>query len=274
MLSQDQVEGFARDGAVTIDSPLTGELLAEARGSCDRLLTRERFPDGRLRPRAQRTNDFYEQPLLDIIQHPFLERAATDALRAEAVDYVNSSLLNSYPEPDRPAGTLFEHCDCRYPLSDLDAVPRRIVCGCFVWLTDVTPDRAPLLVRPGSHRLISAWTGIDPERFDRSFRDLVHLPALGLAEPVPVLARAGQVTLLDFSVMHAASVNTGAELRRALTVTFVPRGGELHNDQPGQAEARTRFHRELWSRLRPERRHIIPVRHRPAADALAGSGSA
>jgi hypothetical protein len=265
MLSQDQVEAFARDGALTIDSPLTADLLAAACVSCDGLLARERFPDGRWRPRAQRTNDFYEQPLLELIQHPFLEAVAKDALRAEAVDYVNSSLLISYPEPERPSGTLFEHCDCRYPLSDFDAVPRRIVCGCFVWLTDVTMDRAPLLVRPGSHRLISAWTGSESERFERGFRDFTHLPPLGLADPVAVLARAGQVTLLDFSVMHAATVNTGTERRRALTVTFVERGGMLHNDQPGQAETRARFHGELWSRLRPERRHIIPERHRPAA---------
>ena len=120
---------------------------------------------------------FLEPELLDLIQDPFLEVVAKKTLGADAVHFFNSFIVTSYPQP----GATFsfsEHVDIKYSLSDLDATPKQMLCSCLLWLSDVTEKRAPLMYRPGSHRLIAE----DVEKHGAyiqnpvPFRELPELP--------------------------------------------------------------------------------------------------
>jgi hypothetical protein len=75
------------------------------------------------------------------------------------------------------------------------------------------------------------------------------------AEPVPVLARAGQVSIVTTAMVHGASVNVDDEPRRALVMTYTPRGVRI--DLPAEQEIERRHYlRTLAEHLSPPRRHI------------------
>src|SRR5205823_2049511 len=105
----------------------------------------------------------------------------------------------AWPEPGKPF-SFRQHVDIQYPLADFRSVPRGIICSFFLWITDVNEQRAPMMFRPGSHLLIAEERARDPEWQAASAKvapvPLEKLPDLPYSEPVPLLARAGQVSVL------------------------------------------------------------------------------
>jgi ectoine hydroxylase-related dioxygenase (phytanoyl-CoA dioxygenase family) len=152
--------------------------------------------------------------------------------------------------------------DIQYCLSDLDAIPKRMVCSYFLWISDVTEQRAPLMYRPGSHRLIAKERENQPELKDSiplvAGVSLAGLPALGYADAIPVVARAGQVTVLTTAMVHGASINVDTAPRKAMVITFTAADVEIGLPQ-NQAETKRIYDRELKRYLRPERAHIVPA---------------
>ena len=79
-----------------------------------------------------------------------------------------------------------------------------------------------MVCRPGSHRLLAregrrghphvAGVGLD------------GLPPRDYGEPTPILARAGQVSVVTTGMVHGSSVNVDDEPRRALIMTYTARG--------------------------------------------------
>jgi hypothetical protein len=255
-ITADEIACFERDGAVTIDSPLPREMLAAADACLDRELPRERADGGPEHGhRVQRTADCFEQPILDIMQHPFLERIAQCVLRAEKVVLRTCSIVKTFPEGGKPL-TYWEHVDIKYTTADLDAAPRRMICTCLLWLTDVTIDRAPLMVRAGSHRQIARAMDRDFHPIDDP-QTIDDLPKLPYAEPRPILATAGQVTICTTATVHGASVCTGPLPRKAIFLPFSARGCSIRANL-ASVRKRCAFNRELRSRYRPDRLHLIP----------------
>ncbi|MEC8931079.1 MAG: hypothetical protein VYB08_06655, partial [Candidatus Latescibacterota bacterium] len=85
---------------------------------------------------------------------------------------------------------------------------------------------------------------------------LADLPDLDYAEPQPLLAKAGQVSVLTTGMVHGASVNTGDTPRKAMVITFhdvdVPVGlPEV------QEVTKRKYDAMLRNILSPERRHIV-----------------
>jgi hypothetical protein len=255
-----ELQQFDEAGAVTIDTPLTEAQIAAASAAFDRLLP-FRAPQEGARPsyRVGQTCSYLEPDLVEIIQHPFFEEVARRALRAEEVRFFQTAITTSYPQPDTPF-SFDQHVDIQYSLSDLNATPRRMICSYFLWLTDVNERRAPLMLRPGSHRLIAAHRERQPELRGAVPRvagaSLAQLPALDYADPFPLTARAGQVSVLTTAAVHGASVNVDTEPRQVMVITFTPAGVEIALP-PGQAEQKQAYDRELRRRLRPERAHIV-----------------
>src|SRR5262249_42241660 len=147
---------------------------------------------------------------------------------------------------------------------DFQATPRRVICSYFLWLTDVNDRRAPMMFRPGSHLLLAAENERCPEG-TRAGADVVgavrpcrieQLPALDYADPVPLLARAGQVSVLTTSAVHGASVNVDDRPRKGMVITFVADGVEIGLPDD-QREQKRRYDAALRPLLRPERQHII-----------------
>ena len=126
----------------------------------------------------------------------------------------------------------------------------------------MTERRAPLMYRPGSHRLIAKerenqaeLKGIAPLVAGVS---LDGLPALDYADPIPAVARAGQASVLTTGMVHGASINVDTLPRKAMVITFTAADIEIGLPQ-NQAETKRVYDRELKRRLRPERAHIVPA---------------
>jgi hypothetical protein len=262
MITDQQLQQFMDDGVVTIDTPLTPEQIAAASAALDQQMPFTLPGEGQPpHHRLQKTCSYDDPALLEIIQHPFFEEVAKRALRAGAVRFFQTAIITTYPQPGAPF-RFDQHVDIQYSLSDLNAVPRRMICSYFLWLSDVNERRAPMMVRPRSHWLLAE----ERERHPRLSNtvpcvagvSLAQLPALPYADPIPLVAQAGQVSVLTTAAVHGASVNIDTAPRQAMVVTFTAAGVEIA--LPGdQAEQKRAYDQELRRRLRPERAHIVPA---------------
>ena len=93
-MTDQEVQQFHADGAVTIDTPLTAQEIADASAALDKVLP---FHEGNYRPSL--TCSYYDPALLDILQHPFFEEVARRALKAEQVRFFQTAILTAYPQP-------------------------------------------------------------------------------------------------------------------------------------------------------------------------------
>jgi ectoine hydroxylase-related dioxygenase (phytanoyl-CoA dioxygenase family) len=249
------VQQFHEAGAVTIDTPLTAQEIATAAAAMDRLLP---FQAKNYRPSL--TCSYDNPALLDIIQHPFFEEVARRVLQAEQVHFFQTAIVTAYPEPDTPF-SFWQHVDIQYRLSDFQSVPKQILCSFFLWLTDVNERRAPMMFRPGSHLLIARQRQDDPDGKDDPPRvapvPLERLPPLPYAAPIPLTAKAGQVSVLTTAAVHGASVNVDREPRKNLVFTFAAAGVTI-GLPPHEEMQKQEYHQRLRRRLRPERAHILP----------------
>jgi len=250
---------FDEEGCATIDTPLTGAQIAAASEAFDRLM-----PPREGRARASLTCSYYDPEILDILQHPFFEEAAKRALRSERVRFFQTAIVTAWPEPDTPF-SFWQHVDIQYPLADFAARPSRIICSFFLWLTDVNERRAPMMFRPGSHLQLAGYRARQPELRNAPAAvaptPLERLPDLPYAEPVPLLAKAGQVSVLTTAAVHGASVNVDDQPRKNLVFTFTDAGTHI-GLSPQEAAQKREYDVGLRERFRPERRHIITVRAR------------
>jgi ectoine hydroxylase-related dioxygenase (phytanoyl-CoA dioxygenase family) len=258
MLNAQQLERFLADGAVTVDSPLSEAEIAAAAAAIDRALPDSHFDGiGEREMRRANRDCCLDEELTAIVQHPFLEALARTALDAERVAVYAMAVAKTAPQPgSRPDS--WEHVDLKYQLAELDARPRRMLCSCIVWLTDVTVERAPLMFRPGSHRLIAAYREGDPSLNDQKEASET-LPRLPYAERVPLLARRGQVSVVTTAALHGPSTNLSDQDRLAMFVPFYPVGVPLSGFIRSELDRYSHYHRDLLARLRPDRRHLAVI---------------
>ena len=259
MISAAELQQFTDKGVATIDTPLSAAQLTAASATFDALLP---LPDGQPpRFRVGQTCSYFDQPLLDLIQEPFFEEVARRALEAERVEFFQTAIVTTYPQPGA-AFSFDQHVDIQYCLSDLRATPRRMVCSFFLWLTEVNEERAPMMFRPGSQWLIAEERERDEALRHQPPRvagvSLAQLPPLAYAEPVPLLARAGQVSVLTTAAVHGASVNIDSEPRKVMVITFNAAGVKIGLPE-SQALLKHQYDGELRQRLHPERAHIVPA---------------
>ena len=179
MISAAQLQAFDERGAVTLDTPLTASEIAAANAAIDQMLPIQE-PDTGQQPRYRygATCNFYAPALVDLIQHPFFEWVAKKVLRADSIRFFQTAALKTYPQPGE--FSFSEHTDIQYCLEDWAQTPRRVVCSYFLWLTDVNARRAPMMHRPGSHRLIAAHRQKDP-----ALKDVVPMVAGVKLEDLP-----------------------------------------------------------------------------------------
>ena len=260
MISTGELFRFMADGAVTLDTPFAAAQVTAASTALNRLVSMAPPGEGGKRPyRSSTTCNYFDPELLDLIQHPFLEEVACSVLRAEAVVLLQTAVAATYPQPTGPF-TFDQHIDLQYTRADLEASPRRIVCSFFVWLSDVTETRAPMMYRPESHRLLARHWEQAPDLRGRLPRvqgvPMADLPDLTFTEPQPLLAKAGQVSVLTTAMVHGASVNLDRLPRKAMIITFTARDVTVELP-PAQQETKDAYEARLLPLLRQERRHIL-----------------
>lgn len=274
-LSPAALAAFVKDGAVTVDTGVPDALIAAASAAV--FAAAPRATAGATR--SGRTCDFFDGPLLDVIGHPWFEQAAQQVLQAEAgVTFFQTAIINAWPDlaADRAAVDLQAldgyHTDMQYTVADLLAAPRRMQCSFFVWLSDVPLGRANLMCRPGTHRLMAEHhaENLAVHLMPRICGTPKDAFPTGLALPpaVPVVATAGQATMLTTGMMHSASPNFDSEPRQCFVITFTPSDVEV-GLPARQAEAKRMYDRGLRERLPAARRHIVAGPD-DAADGLYG----
>jgi hypothetical protein len=252
-ISDHDVQRFLDTGAITVDTPLPAEVIETAASIIDNRLPFVPAADrGAANYRYGETCSFFDPGLIAVIEHPYFEAVAQRILDAHAVRIFQTAITIVYPQPDAPWG-FEQHVDVHYREHDWRAQPRRVICSFFLWLSDVNDQRAPMVCRPGSHRLLAregrrghphvAGVGLD------------DLPPRDYGKPTPILARAGQLSIVTTAMVHGSSVNVDVQPRRALIMTYTARGVRI--DLPADQEVeRRRYLRTLAEHLSPARRHL------------------
>lgn len=206
-----------------------------------------------------------------MIAHPWMELVAKQVLSTDAVTLFQTALLNAWPDPGADRNTDLQqmesyHTDMQYTSEDLHAAPRRMQMSFFLWVSDVPLGRANMMFRPGTHRMMAeAWAqradelaGLTPRITGKNWKADDFPPEVLRALPPaqPVVATAGDATVLTTGAVHSASPNFTDGTRQCLVITFTDANVEV-GLPARQAEAKRAFDAELRQRLPLDRRHIL-----------------
>ena len=254
MIDELQIQRFLDDGAFTMDTPISMDRITAAAEALDRLL-----PQKEGRNRSSLTCNYDDPALIDLIQDPFFEQVSCQLLDSKAVYFFQTAIITAFPQPGVEFG-FDQHVDLQYTLTDLEASPRRVTSIFFLWLSDVALDQAPMMYRPGSHRPLAAHWETQAELKGEIPRiigiKLADLPELDYVEPQPLLAKAGQASVLTTGMVHGASVHTGDLPRKVLVITF--HAADVTIGLPEVQEiAKREYDATLRKALPQERRHIV-----------------
>ena len=272
MFTDAQLEQYEKHGAVTIDSPFTTEQLDRAEAAWDRL--------------KQNGDEPYEEPgYVEVIQHPYFEEVAKKLLRANAV-HLWWGLAPHERAPTNPPYTNSRdqwargcHVEIQATLEDFEATPRRRRAELRCWLNDEPADHGAMRILPGSHRAIMKhWSrvlssehkaqlprvhGLRPApvsenapAFPEYIPDIDELPWIE-HQPVPAVARRGQILILCSAGLHSAWQNENTISRKAMGTSWVATGISCGLPK-NQRNAVMSFFPKLRNKLRPERAHIVP----------------
>ena len=185
-ISQNELDTFAKQGLVTIDTPFSDVVLCAARRAVRGMFDRGEGVEG-----SWIVDSISDPTLIEIMVDPFFEELAKRVLRASDVLLVSYGLRRTFGRPDATPRLEDEHIDLRCTREDLDSSPARYLCGGVLWLTDVTMENNPLHFRPQSHLLIARHTEEHPETNTGEYQQ--EPPTLDYQEMQPVLAKAGTV---------------------------------------------------------------------------------
>ena len=269
-ISDVEIAQYENDGAVTIDGPFSEGELDRAEAAWDRIKAGDDPP-------------YEDQDYVDVIQHPFFETVAKKLLRAESVHLWWGLNPHERPVWTKPFDSPHDqwangsHVDIQATWEDFQATPRRMRAELWCWLNDVPEYRGAMRILPGSHRpIMQHWSRIltpehkkmlprvhgikfDPKETSPAYPE--HLPELtdtkwADQEPVPYVAKRGQVLVLCSAGLHSAWQNQDDVPRKAMATSWIPagvNGGLPKNQRDGLLD----FHPKLRERLSPERRHIV-----------------
>jgi hypothetical protein len=248
MLTDAQMEAFETEGVVLVDTlstlgGLTSEQLDDAESTWDRLV----LDPGGSKPKEQ------DEGFIRLISHTFFENVAKQMLRSEQVKLIELGATNR-PPTDRPQAApdaqrehwaTGAHIDLQITTADWNATPRRDLLALWLWVTDVSPDRAAMRVLPGSHRpIMRHWDSVlSAERKQSLPRCHGVLPQPGTSypsypehiprsacmvdgldyadcEPLPVAVPRGTAQIFTQSMLHTAWHNSTSEPRKGFIISW------------------------------------------------------
>jgi ectoine hydroxylase-related dioxygenase (phytanoyl-CoA dioxygenase family) len=216
VLTSKQVERYHREGYVTPDFRLPGDVLQNIRLAHDRLVTQQ--PD---------FSDYC--PALLAIDTWYL----TVARRPEILDMVaqvigeDIALWNSsfFAKPARVGTRTPWHQDGEYwPIEPL--------ATCTVWIAidAATPENGCLQVIPGSHRDRTLARHNENDADGLALNLELDASQFDAAEAVDIVLEPGQVSLHDVFLYHGSEPNHSDQSRRGMTLRFMPTTSVYRHD--------------------------------------------
>ena len=254
-IHQTDIERFHTEGLVTLSPSFPNALLDAANEAIDALDDADFILEEHGDSFGWYTSSILQPELLQLVYDPFFEQVSKTILRAEAVELVFVSLRVTKARPNAQVSLEPEHVDFKCGTSSVYSTPVAMPSSFFVWLTDVHADNCPLHYRPGSHLQVMRYIDDHPE--DNTHEIQQTPPDLEYTEPVPVLAKCGQASLISGTIVHGGSVTPGHQERRLLVVNFKAKGIEF----PLYAqleEQRMKHLQELKDYLPPDKLHLLP----------------
>jgi ectoine hydroxylase-related dioxygenase (phytanoyl-CoA dioxygenase family) len=94
--------------------------------------------------------------------------------------------------------------------------PPPFLVGCLIYLNTVPERSGGTVVWPGSHRRLYALASAHPHEYKYMCELNRDITQAGLATPIELTARAGDVLFYHYLCAHSGSTNTGGEPRFAL----------------------------------------------------------
>jgi hypothetical protein len=269
-MTDPELEQYERDGAVTIDGPLSEAELDKAEASWDHIKSSDTLP--------------YEDPgYVDVVQHPFFEEVAKKVLRARSVHVWWGLSPHERPpwqkEFDSPRNQWNNgaHVDIQATWEDFQATPRRMRAELWFWLNDVPEDRGAMRILPGSHRpIMEHWSrilsdehkamlprvhglrwkpGENTHSYPEHVPDLLETPWADQV-PVPYTAKRGQILVLCSGGLHSAWQNEDSVPRKAIGMSWIPDGVTCGLPK-NQRDAAIAYYPKLREKLYPDRKYIV-----------------
>ena len=267
MITDEQVTQFIEDGVAIVDDLVPMPVIADAAASFDAVY--DEHPE-----QSTGILGYVTGPGLDALyQHENLELAARKILDTEQVNFMGAASLHTTPqEGPWSYNPVYEHVDVQFNLDEWTSSPRRIYVMFMFFLDDITAERAPTMVRPGSHMTIARHLGSRPAyrsgaAYLRGLADIDPMymefaqPLGDLSEDdfsplVPLTGKKGQVAISTTALIHTGSRNATDKARKMLFVTFVPAGVDLRFRE-ADAPSNLAYLEGLQQRFAPDRRHLV-----------------
>ena len=112
--------------------------------------------------------------------------------------------------------------------------PERYFLAAMAYLTDVGEYGGATAVRPGSHRQVLARWLEEGHTPDEPF---AVVPDLDYADPVAVVAQAGDVCFMHYLMVHSGSVNYADHIRVGLNTAVMPDPERPYRPKSGTPQA-------------------------------------
>ncbi len=255
MINTEELGQLQSNGAVTLTPGFPEELLQAANEAIDGLDVEHFAMEDEGDAEGFYFEDIIQIELIRFLHHPFFEEVAKTVLRTSAVELVLVALRVKKPKPNAIPTLEPEHVDFKCGTDDYQASPVRMPCGFFIWLTDVGPDNFPLHYRPGSHLQVLRYMDEYPD--DNSHEYKQKPPLLDYKAPLPIYAKAGQVTVLSSTLVHSGSVTPGCRERRLLVVDYKAKGTDFSLFVQNE-EGRRRYLEALKQQFPADKLHLLP----------------
>ncbi|HVF09733.1 MAG TPA: phytanoyl-CoA dioxygenase family protein [Abditibacteriaceae bacterium] len=191
MITPAEKAFFLEHGYLLVEGILQGEHLAAISDAFNQVWETEHAP-----PCSQHQLLKY-RPFIDLIEHPpILERHR--AIFGPQVQLLQYDLLRQGPRSEVPERNW--HRDFSFPAE------RPLAINTILFLDDITPERGPTRVVPGSQRNES-WPP----------QEMVHEP---LEDEVAVLCPAGSAIFINAPIWHSGGRNASDGLRRGIYLYY------------------------------------------------------
>jgi ectoine hydroxylase-related dioxygenase (phytanoyl-CoA dioxygenase family) len=226
MLSEDEMARFAVDGYLHLPGVIDEELLAAVDDEIDGVVAEKPPP-----PDAVAAHRYYKRPERVPAAEALFRASALPAITGElvaphVVDLAFAHIQIVLNIPPNPSRAPVPHVDGHLPHQEK---PDTFTILAGVFLGDETEvDHGNVWVWPGSHRQherVYAREGVRallPHGGQAALLD----PPEPYGEPVPILARRGDVLLAHYLLGHATGANTSDHVRRIVYHRLVAVGHE------------------------------------------------